>query len=128
MLTKILLIAAGGGIGSVLRFLISGLGQHVAGAGFPLGTLIVNVAGCFVIGCLTAVFDRPTLIAEECRMALLIGVLGGFTTFSTFALETLTLTNTGDFFRASLNVLASVGGALLAVWLGYRVVEKLMGL
>jgi CrcB protein len=122
------MIAAGGGIGSVLCYLISGWGQHAAGGAFPLGTLIVNAAGCFVIGWLSAVFDRPTIIAEEYRAALLIGVLGGFTTFSTFALETLTLTNAGQFFRASLNVLASVAGALLAVWLGYRLAERLMGL
>ena len=88
----------------------------------------MNIVGCFLIGCLTAVFDRPTIIREEYRIALMVGLLGGFTTFSTFALETFALTNDRQFFRAAANVLASVGMALAAVWLGYRLAEKLLGL
>ena len=128
VLTKIILIAAGGGLGPVLRYVIAGWGQKWAGGSFPFGTLIVNVIGCFLIGCLRAAFDRPTIVREEYRIAILVGLLGGFTTFSTFALETLALTNDRQFKWAASNILASVGMALAAVWFGYRVVEKLMGL
>ena len=112
----------------MLRYMISGWGQKWAGGSFPLGTLIVNVIGCFLIGCLTAAFDRPTIIREEYRIAVLVGLLGGFTTFSTFALETLTLTNDRQFVGAATNILASVVVALAAVWFGHRLVEKLMGI
>ena len=128
VLTKILLIAAGGGVGSVLRYAIAGWSQKWAGGSFPLGTLIVNVIGCFLIGCLSAAFDRPTIIREEYRIAILVGVLGGFTTFSTFALETLKLTNDRQFVAAASNIFASVGVALVAVWFGYRLVGRLMEL
>ncbi len=123
---KILLIAAGGGAGSVLRYLMAGWVQRIAGATFPAGTLLVNVTGCLAIGVLSALFSA-TLVREEYRMAILVGVLGGFTTFSTFGLETFSLLNSGQALRALANVLLSVCVGVAAVWLGYRLGERVFG-
>lgn len=90
---KLVLIFVGSGLGGVLRYALGGWGQRPADGRFPLGTLIVNVSGCLLIRFLTAAFAGRVLIREEYRVALLIGVLGGYTTFSTFGLETL-LSNT----------------------------------
>jgi CrcB protein len=90
---KLVLIFVGSGLGGVLRYALGGWGQRLADGRFPLGTLIVNVSGCLLIRFLTAAFAGRVLIREEYRVALLIGVLGGYTTFSTFGLETL-LSNT----------------------------------
>ena len=88
---KVLLIALGGAAGSVLRYLLHGWLQRAAGIRFPLGTLAVNVLGCLLIGCLAALFLAHSQIREEYRLGLTVGVLGGFTTFSTFSLETFKL-------------------------------------
>ena len=125
---KLLWIAAGGGVGAVLRYLVAGWVQRLAGEGtFPAGTLAVNGIGCLVIGLLSAAWAGPHLIREEYRMAVLVGVLGGFTTFSTFGWETFALLNEGDWARAALNVLGSLTLALLAVWSGYRLGELTFG-
>lgn len=126
-MTKLVLIAVGGGAGSVLRYLVSGWCQRLAGSGFPLGTLTVNVTGCFLIGLLMAVFTGPALIREEYRLALVVGVLGGFTTFSAFGWETFAMLNDRQFLRPLLNVAASNAFGLVAVWLGYRVAERYLG-
>ncbi len=126
-MSKILLIALGGGTGAVLRYGITGLTQRLVTTTFPVGTLFVNVLGCFVIGLLTAAFAGPLLLREEYRAALLIGVLGGFTTFSTFGYETFALANDGQWSRAGVNIVASNGLCLVAVWLGYRLSEKWFG-
>ncbi len=126
-LVKLLWIAVGGGAGSVLRYAIAGYGHRLTGGTFPLGTLIVNVAGCFLIGFLGAALTGPWLLREEHRTALLVGVLGGFTTFSTFGYETFSLANERQFLFAALNVLLSVALGLLAVWLGFRVAERWPG-
>jgi CrcB protein len=123
---KWLLIAAGGGLGSVLRYLISGWGQRLIQTPFPLGTLTVNLIGCLLIGFLNALFAR-VLIREEYRIALLAGVLGGFTTFSSFGWETFALLNDAAYWRAVLNIMASVLLGLVCVWLGYRIGEQIIG-
>lgn len=127
---KLLLIAVGGATGSVLRYLVAGWSQQLAGSGFPLGTLVVNCSGCLLIGFLGALFSplSPHLVREEYRVAILIGLLGGFTTFSTFGWETFTLINAGQFARAAGNVAGSVLIGLAGVWLGYRCGERLFGL
>jgi CrcB protein len=127
MLKIILAIAAGGAVGSVGRYALGGLVQAATGGTFPLGTLVVNVAGCLLIGSLGAYFAGPHLVGETWRAALLIGLLGSFTTFSTFGWETFELINDGQFARASLNVLGSVAIGLAAVWLGYRITEHWVG-
>ncbi len=124
---KVLLIAVGGGVGALLRYLISGWGQMLVSGLFPLGTLIVNSLGCLLIGSLGAYFAGPQLIREEYRIALLVGVLGAFTTFSTFSWETLSLARDGELRLALVNVVLTNTLALVAVWFGYRITEKWFG-
>ncbi len=115
---RLLLIAAGGAVGSVLRYALALATQHWAGRAFPLGTLIVNVLGCFAIGLLSVWLDRLPWATPDVRFALVTGVLGGFTTFSAFALETEELIRAHSYAAAVLNVLLSVCLGLAAVWLG----------
>jgi len=86
---------------------------------FPVGTLVVNVSGCFLIGLLGGLVETRQLLGPDLRVFLLIGVLGGFTTFSSFAYETLALTRDAEFSRALLNIGAQVVLGLGAAWLGY---------
>ena len=116
----LLLVALGGALGSVLRYKIDGWVQAGAGGAFPWGILVVNVTGCFVAGLLMTVLLERTSVSDEVRTGLLVGVLGGYTTFSTFSLQSLDLANAGLWGYVVLNVLASVTGALLAVWLGQQ--------
>jgi CrcB protein len=88
---------------------------------------VVNLIGCALIGFLTATFTGPKLIREEYRIGIIVGILGGFTTFSTFGWETFSLTNHRQFAFAALNVALSCGLGLLAVWAGYRAAEFLYG-
>ena len=121
---KMLLIGLGGGAGSMLRYAVGGWVHKLSGGTFPIGTMLINVLGCLVIGLLSGLFAGPVHIRPEYRAALMIGVLGGFTTFSTFGWETFAMANDGQFWRATLNVLLSVGLGLIAVWVGYRLVER----
>lgn len=121
-LQPLLLVGAGGFVGSVLRFLVSGWAQRIdPQGGFPYGTLAVNAIGCLLIGLLSGLADARGVLGPEARLLLLIGVLGGFTTFSTFGYETLGLLRNGAVLPAATNVLASVGLGLAAVWLGYGI-------
>jgi len=128
---KLVLIAVGGALGSVLRYLIQGWTQALTGKGavgtFPLGTLLVNVTGCLAIGFLFTLFTGPYVVREEYRVGILVGILGGYTTFSSFALETLNLTGAGQPLWAILNITASVIVGLLACWLGMIVARALYG-
>jgi CrcB protein len=115
---NVLLVALGGALGAMARY---GLGGwiHRYVSTFPAGTLTINVLGCFVIGgVLYLTVDRPTL-SPEARLFLAIGVLGGFTTFSTFGYETFEMLRDGAVVPALANAGASVGLGLLAVWLGH---------
>lgn len=123
---KYVLIAIGGGLGSVLRYWLHGWVQRWVGVGFPWGTMAVNVLGCLLLGCLAAAFGTHSQIREEYRLGLTVGVLGGFTTFSTFGLETFKLAEQGAVGLALLNMLGSCGLGLLAVAIGYWTVEKLL--
>jgi len=101
---------------------VSGLVQRLDPLGtFPYGTLAVNVAGCLAIGALAGIADARQALGSGARLVLIIGVLGGFTTFSSFAYETLALARDGESLRAGVNVLASVACCLVSVWLGYTV-------
>jgi CrcB protein len=125
---KLLYIAIGGGTGAVLRYLISGWGQRALGnTSFPTGTLLVNLLGSLAIGVLAAFFAAPQAVREEVRLLLLVGLLGGFTTFSTFAFETFSLADDGERGRALANLLLSNALCLVAVWLGYRVAQRFYG-
>ena len=109
------MVALGGATGSVLRFWLGGLIGHKAGAPF-WGTLLVNVTGCFLIGLLGNLRENGP--GEFDRYFLMIGVMGGYTTFSTFSLQTLELFHAGNTGLAALNVALSMGLCLLGVWLG----------
>jgi CrcB protein len=124
---KLTLIFVGSGLGGVLRYALSGCAQKLAGGMFPLGTLVVNVTGCLLIGFLSAAFAGRLLIREEYRIGLLVGVLGGYTTFSAFGFETFSLLNDGQYLRASANVVLSVVVGLIGVWAGYRLAENWLG-
>ena len=125
---KLLYIAVGGGLGAVLRYLVSGWGQRASGsATFPWGTLVVNVLGCLAIGALGAAFAGPHRVREELRLLLLVGILGGFTTYSAFAFETFMLVDERQFARALGNVVLTNGLCLAAAWLAYRLVQQVRG-
>ena len=119
-MTKLLFIALGGAAGSVARYLLAVQGQRLSQSIFPVGTLTVNVLGCLLIGLLGTLFAGPVIVREEYRFALLVGFLGGFTTFSTFGFETFSLVSDREWWLASLNVLGSNVLGLAAVWVGNR--------
>ncbi len=116
-MNNVLLVGVGGFIGSVMRYLVGNY-FHQPGRDFPLGTLIVNVAGCFVIGFLSHVVENYGL-GSESRSFMFVGVLGGFTTFSSFGNETLKLARDNQMVNAFANISANVVLGLLAVWLGH---------
>jgi CrcB protein len=118
-MNQLIVIALGGACGSVLRYLVSTGVYHWLGRGFPYGTLSVNVIGSFLIGLLAeALILQRVAFALEYRSAILVGVLGGFTTFSSFSLETIYLIEQGALSKAAINILLSIFACLLAVWLG----------
>lgn len=117
-MTKYFLLAAGGAIGTVLRYSLSGLTYRAANSVFPWGTLCVNLAGSFVIGLLWGIFEIQNL-SSNMRNFIFIGILGGFTTFSTFTLESLNLFRDGEIRLAVTNVLASNIMGLALVFAGF---------
>lgn len=124
-MTTYLWVALGGALGSVARFACSEWVQS-RWATFPWGTLLVNVLGSLLIGALAAMTENDRWsIPLVARQFLMIGILGGFTTFSSFSLQTLMLARSGAIFMAGLNVLASVGLCLLAAWLGFVLIQAL---
>jgi CrcB protein len=116
-----LLIALGGALGSVARFALSGLVANQFGATFPWGTLIVNVTGSFAIGFFATLTgpDGRVFAGSNSRQFFMTGICGGYTTFSSFSLQTLNLANDGEWLRAGGNVVFSVVCCLVAVWLGH---------
>jgi len=117
-LKALVLIAFGGAVGAVLRYGTS-LGVYtLLGRGFPYGTLFVNVFGSLLMGILSVIMLERFDIGPEWRAAVLVGVLGSFTTFSTFSIETLNLLEQGDVMRAAMNIVLSVLVCLAAVWFG----------
>jgi CrcB protein len=116
---KLLWVGLGGFLGSVLRYLASGWAQTISGSvSFPFGTLTVNALGCFAIGSLSYLADARGLLSPDTRLFLIVGVLGGFTTFSAFGNETMNLLRDGQVLHASLNIVASLLLCLAAVWAG----------
>lgn len=114
----ILWVAAGGACGAVLRF---GVQELASGAVFPWGTLLVNLAGCLAIGLLVGAFAGTTWFEATGRALLVAGVLGGFTTFSAFSIDTVLLLEQGCVAGAAGYVFGSVAGCLTAATLGYRI-------
>jgi CrcB protein len=120
---RVLLIGLGGGLGAILRYALATAVQSAAGGVFPIGTLLVNVLGCFGIGVLSGMAESRALGSPEARALLVVGLLGGFTTFSAFANETVTAARDGAPWIAAANVLASVALCLAAVWVGRSLVS-----
>lgn len=117
---KLLLIGAGGFIGSVLRYLLSGAAQTMSQSiMFPYGTLTVNMLGCLCIGVLAELSENRGLLNADTKAFVIVGILGGFTTFSAFGNETLSLIRSGEPSLALMNVGAHIVLGLGAVWLGY---------
>ena len=119
---NILLVALGGAFGSVSRYLLGTWIQSVSKSiDFPFGTLTVNLIGCFVIGFLSQLAEARGVFVSEARAFIFIGILGGFTTFSSFGNDTINLLRDGETFNALANVGANVILGLALVWLGRTV-------
>ena len=118
---ELLAIALGGASGALLRYWTSSGVYVLMGRDFPYGTLAVNVLGSLLMGFLTIMMLERMSVGPEMRGALLIGLLGAFTTFSTFSMETLFLIEQGDLLKAFLNVLLSVVVCIAAAWFGLKV-------
>ena len=124
-MSRLLLIGLAGMFGTLGRYALSGYVARRIGETFPTGTLIVNVLGCLLAGFLFFLMQDRFLTSEIVRTMLLIGLLGGFTTFSSFGLQTLTLLRDGEFMLAAINVLASNVLGLMGVWAGYSLAKLL---
>ena len=114
-------VALGGALGSMARYGCAGLAARWVGATFPWGTLFVNVAGSLTIGFVATLIspDGRLLVSPDARAFVLVGLLGGFTTFSSFSLETLNLARDGEWLWAAANALGSLVLCLMAVWVGH---------
>lgn len=124
-MSQIIYIAAGGAIGALLRFWLSGGIHALLGRGFPYGTLSVNVIGSLAMGLLYVLLYERMNVSPEWRAGILIGLLGAFTTFSTFSMETLNLIEAGEHIKAVSNMLLSVSLCLIAVWAGVVIARQL---
>ncbi len=120
---QLFLVGAGGFLGSVLRFSVSEWMARRYQDKFPAGTLAVNLIGCLLIGLLAGLAGRRNLLSPDVRLLIITGFLGGFTTFSAFGLDTVSLLRRGKSGLALLYLGVSVFGGLLLVWVGLRVAE-----
>lgn len=123
---KLLLVAGGGALGSAARYLVGTWVQGLSGAGFPWGTFFVNASGSFLIGAVLGLFENSGL-PNGARLFLAVGVLGGYTTFSTFSHETLKLLENGNPGLAFLNAAGQLAAGLVAVFGGILLVRALGG-
>ena len=114
-------VAVGGALGTTGRYWLSGVVARLMGETFPWGTLIINVTGSLVIGFFAALTgpDGRVFVGSTARQFVMIGICGGYTTFSSFSLQTLNLAREGEWLRAGVNTLGSVVACLVAVWLGH---------
>jgi len=122
---RIFIIGIGGAIGTILRYVMGGLDYRFSGGVFPISTLVVNVTGSFMIGFLWGIVDRFSF-SPNTRMFVFIGILGGYTTFSTFSLETFNLMRDGEYRIALMNMFSSVILSVGAVFLGYVASKTLL--
>ena len=116
-----LIVFLGGGVGAAIRYWLSGAVYRYLPADFPYGTLAVNISGCFLIGILMAFQDGRFDFQPTFRLLIGIGILGGFTTFSTFSYETTALLRDGQAIQASLNIFVSLLGCLAATFAGMTI-------
>jgi CrcB protein len=124
---RVIFIGLAGLVGTLCRYWLSGVLARRYGETFPTGTLAVNVAGCFLIGFLFYMFQERYVVGQTARTVVLVGFLGGFTTFSSYGLQTFTLLRDGEFAYAAANVFASNLLGLLMVWGGYALAKLLGG-
>jgi CrcB protein len=119
------IVGSGGFIGSLARYGVGGLvHRQLPLAIFPYGTLLVNLLGCLLIGAIAGLAESRQLFGPQFRQFALIGILGGFTTFSTFGFETVAMLRDADYLRAGANVGVNVAAGLALVWLGYQVAAR----
>jgi fluoride exporter len=122
---ELFLVALGGAIGATTRYKLSGYILHLTiQQKFPYGTFVVNVIGCLLAGILVGFAEKQQIISQEMRIFLLTGILGGFTTFSAFGVETIYLLRRGDYLVAGTYVILSLLCGLLALWLAYYFVPR----
>ena len=122
---KVVLVGCAGLLGTLARYFISGWADERWGPTFPVGTLMVNLAGCLLIGFLFHSFQDRYLVDPAVRSAILVGFLGGFTTFSSYGLQTFNLARDGEFVMAGLNIVVSNAAGLVCVWAGYMLSRSL---
>lgn len=122
-----LLIFLAGGCGAVARYAVAGWAQRLSQGAFPVGTLTVNLLGCAAIGFFATLLTGPVLVRDEYRLALLVGLLGGFTTFSTYGWETVCLADDRQWWLAITNILASNLLGLASAWLAARLATAVYG-
>jgi CrcB protein len=125
MIKTLLLVGAGGFLGSISRFLASRFMQNNFPSAFPFGTLFVNITGCFLLGLIYGFSERSSLFNPGWKMFLTVGFCGGFTTFSTFAIENLAMLRDGDFFHFLLYTGLSVFLGIAATFLGVLITKIL---
>lgn len=115
---KIVLVAFGGSIGAITRYLVSNWSAERLGAGFPYGTLIVNVVGCFIIGAFMTVTTERLIVSPYWRLLITVGFVGGLTTFSSFSYETFRLLEDADMIVALYNIGLNLVLGFFATWIG----------
>lgn len=120
---QVLFVALGGGIGAVARYKLGGLIlHHSTNWKFPLSTFVINVSGCLLAGLLAALVVKHDFFSPDARLFLFTGLLGGFTTFSAFGLETVYLLQRNEVLLAMANVISSAGIGILVLWLGLKAI------
>ncbi len=122
---QVVLVGLGGFLGSSARFIASSLIHRWVPLAFPLGTFLVNIAGCLAIGFLGGLLEPGQSLGNSQRLFLVIGVLGGFTTFSSFAYETLSLAQSAELAKLAVNVAGQVLFGLAAAWIGYSAAQTM---
>jgi len=118
------MVLIGGGIGAVARYMVGGAIAERIGGRFPLGTLVINVTGSFLIGLLMTLFTERLQPHPNWRLLLIVGFLGGYTTFSTFEYETFRAVQEGGKWIGLLNVVGSVGMGYIAIWIGASIIGR----
>ena len=124
-MAHVLIVGIGGFIGSVLRYWLTGIAQRWAQDAFPVGTLLVNVLGCFAIGAFWELVEYREWFSPEARIFATVGICGGFTTFSAFGYETFALLHDREYLLAAANIGANVIAGIAAVILGWMVAKAL---
>jgi len=118
---KLLIVGTGGFVGAILRYLVSGWVYSLCGSNFPYGTFAVNTIGCLIFGLLAGLTQSREMLTQNFRMLVMVGLLGSFTTFSTFSYEIFTLLNDNQYTAAATNILLSVIIGLFALIAGYKI-------